>query len=212
MSNPCTRRSFLAAAAAAAPAFGAGRIPVGLELYSVRDRMKDDVPGTVRAVGKMGYQGVEFYGPYFDWTPEYAKEIRKVVDDSGMKCYSTHNGMRSVSPEGVDKAIELNKILGSQYVVVAGAGKVNGLDGWKRVAETLNKGNEKLKAAGMRSSAPGKGYRVLIGEGDAPWKKIFEAAEKTGGVEYYLIEQEGSDMSSMETAEKSLALYKRLRS
>ena len=32
--------------------------------------------------------------------------------------------------------------------------------------------------------------RVAFGEGDAPWKKIFEAVEKTGGVEYYLIEQE----------------------
>ena len=55
--------------------------PVGLELYSVRDEMKKDLLGTVRRVGQMGYEGVEFYSPYFDWTPEHAKEVRKVMDE-----------------------------------------------------------------------------------------------------------------------------------
>src|SRR5204862_6269877 len=56
----------------------------------------------------------------------------------------------------------------------------------------------------------GKGYKVLIGEGVAPWKKIFDAAEKTGGVEYYLLEQEGSAYPSMETAERCLKAYRRI--
>ena len=43
-------------------------IPVGLELYSVRDALKKDPEGTVRAVAQMGYQAVEFYAPYFEWT------------------------------------------------------------------------------------------------------------------------------------------------
>ena len=57
----------------------------------------------------------------------------------------------------------------------------------------------------------GNRYRVLFGEGDAPWKKIFKAAESVGGVEHYLIEQEGSRFSSMETAERCLATWKKLR-
>src|SRR5438445_13035370 len=56
-----------------------------------------------------------------------------------------------------------------------------------------------------------KGYRVLFGEGQAPWKQILDAAEKTGGVEYYLIEQEGSRFPELETAERRLALYKKMR-
>ena len=56
-----------------------------------------------------------------------------------------------------------------------------------------------------------RGYRVLFGEGDSPWKAIFDAAESVGGVEYYLIEQEGSRFSSFETAEKCLATYKQMR-
>jgi sugar phosphate isomerase/epimerase len=58
---------------------------------------------------------------------------------------------------------------------------------------------------------PDKGYRVLFGEGDAPWQKIFAAAEAKGGAEYYLMEQEGSRFSSLETAEKCLATYRKMR-
>lgn len=42
-------------------------IPVGLELYSVREELKGDPKATVRAVAGMGYHGVEFYAPYFEW-------------------------------------------------------------------------------------------------------------------------------------------------
>jgi len=41
-------------------------IPIGLELYSVRDALKQDLEGTVRSVAQLGYQCVEFYSPYFD--------------------------------------------------------------------------------------------------------------------------------------------------
>lgn len=51
---------------------------------------------------------------------------------------------------------------------------------------------------------------MLTGEGIAPWKKMFVAAEITGGVEYYLIEQEGSDYPEMETVQKCLALFRQL--
>ena len=49
-----------------------------------------------------------------------------------------------------------------------------------------------------------------MGEGVVPWKQVFDAAEKTGGAEFYLIEQEGSRYSEIETAEKCLAGYKKL--
>jgi sugar phosphate isomerase/epimerase len=56
-----------------------------------------------------------------------------------------------------------------------------------------------------------RGYRTLFGEGDCPWLKIFAAAEKVGGVEYYLIEQEGSRYPELETAQRCLESYKKLR-
>jgi sugar phosphate isomerase/epimerase len=58
---------------------------------------------------------------------------------------------------------------------------------------------------------PDKGYRVLFGEGVSPWTKIFAAAEAKGGIEYYLIEQEGSRFPELETAERCLANWKKLK-
>lgn len=276
-----SRRSFLtsmAAASAILPAVAQRKkIPVGLELYSVRQDLAKDLMGTVRTVAKMGYEVVEFYSPYYAWTAEYAGEVRKLLDDLGVRCLSTHNDARSFSPEGIDKAIELNKILGSKYIVMASPGSAVTTDDWKKVAERLNAGNEKMKSAGIRagyhnhqlefkalegtrpidviaentekgillqldvgtcvevgqdpvawieknpgrfncihckdwSPEPGKGYRVMFGDGAAPWKEIFEAAESTGGVEFYLIEQEGADITEFEAAEKCLANFRKLRS
>ena len=90
-----SRRSFLALSAAAPLAFASPApksIPIGLELFSVRNELAKDLPGTVQAVAKMGYQVVEFFSPYFGWTPDYAKEVRKIMDDAGVRCNSTHNG------------------------------------------------------------------------------------------------------------------------
>jgi sugar phosphate isomerase/epimerase len=274
--NPITRRELLAWAAAAPFASAASRgkrIPVGLELYSVRNEMQQDLMGTVRKVAKMGYQGVEFYAPYFDWSVGSAKEMRKLLDDLGIRCYSTHNGPKSFSAEGLPKATELNQILGSKFIVLASAGRVNGLDGWKKVADQLNEAAEKIRPQGLRTGyhnhqtefkpvdgkrpievlaantgkdvmlqldvgtclevgsdpvawinanpgrimsmhckewSPEKGYKAIFGEGAAPWKKIFQAAEKTGGIEYYLIEQEGSDYPPLETAERCLAGFRKI--
>ena len=90
-----SRRTFLALAAAspiASVATAARTVPIGIELYSVRDELGKDLMGTVRKVAGMGYQCVEFYSPYYDWTPEKAKEVRKLLDDLGVNCFSTHNG------------------------------------------------------------------------------------------------------------------------
>jgi sugar phosphate isomerase/epimerase len=77
----------------------------------------------------------------------------------------------------------------------------------------INQNPGRIRSIHCKDWSPdaGKGYKVLFGEGVAPWKQIFEAAEKTGGVEYYLIEQEGSAYPPLETAERCLATYKKMQ-
>src|SRR4051794_39492961 len=106
-----SRRSFLTVAATAPLMTAAPQskhVPVGLELYSVRDELAKDLPGTVTAVAKMGYEVVEFFSPYFTWTTEQAKSVRKLMDDLHIRCNSTHNGPASFNGDGIAKAIELN--------------------------------------------------------------------------------------------------------
>src|SRR6476660_5050260 len=102
-----SRRSFLALSAMlpwSLRAFAATSIPVGLELYSVRNALKDDPTGTVRTVAQMGYQVVEFYAPYFDWTDAQTKDMRKLLDDLGIRCLSTHNSSSCFTAENLKKA------------------------------------------------------------------------------------------------------------
>ncbi len=277
MRDPSSRRAFLALMGvgpiAAAAATG-NRVPIGLELYSVRDELKKDLTGTVQGVAKMGYECVEFYAPYFDWTPDYAKQVRKELDRLKIRCYSTHNDMKSFTPEGLDKAIQLNKILGARYVVLASPGTITDLDGWKRVAQTLNTANKTFERRGLHAGyhnhteewkavngqtpmqvladntdksimlqldvghcvaaggdpvawidshpgrirsvhlkdwSPEKQYQALFGEGIVNWKQIFTAAETKGGVEYYLIEYEGTEFPEMEAADRCLVAYRNMR-
>jgi len=254
---------------------GAKKHTIGLELYSVRGELSRDLPNTLKSVAQMGYEVVEFYSPYFKWTPAYAKEVRAQMDDLGLRCYSTHNGFESfTSGENMAHAIELNQILGARYVVLASApGSTSGVEGWKKLCAELTAAVEQLKAHGMSAGyhnhqaewakleggqriieviaantpkefalqldvgtceeagadpvawvkanpgrirmmhlkdwAPGeKGYRVLFGEGVTPWKELLAAAESVGGLEFFLIEQEGSRFPELETAKRCLDNWK----
>jgi sugar phosphate isomerase/epimerase len=137
------------AASAALQALQTRKIPIGLELYSVRGELMKDLSGTVTAVAKMGYQVVEFYSPYFSWTPDQAKDVRKLLDDLGIKCLSTHNGANAISDAQIQKAIDLNQTIGSKAIIVASAPNVKDVDGWKGFAATLTTAAEKLRSAGM---------------------------------------------------------------
>src|SRR6266853_5442942 len=111
---------------------------IGLELYSVRGELARDLPNTLKTVASFGYEVVEFYSPYFKWTPAYTKDVRAQMDDLGLRCYSTHNGFESFTPgENLAHAIELNQILGARYVVLASAPGAKGVEGWKKLCEQL---------------------------------------------------------------------------
>lgn len=293
-----SRREFLSFSAALLATSAAGRLaatdgldraaaakakhPIGLELYSVRTELARDLPMTLRRVAGMGYEVVEFYAPYFEWTVAHAKDVRRLLDDLGLRCYSTHNHIEAFTPgPGLAHAVELSQALGVRYLIMASPPKgTDGIEGWRRLSGQLSDAVEQLKPHGLvagyhnhqtewtrlgggarvmdilaantpadfvlqfdvgtclaaaadpiawikanpgriksvhlKDWAPGnaadeKGYRVLFGEGVAPWKEIVAAVESTGGVEYYLMEQEGSRFSEFDTAQRCLANWKAMR-
>jgi sugar phosphate isomerase/epimerase len=272
----------LAADVAPASVKPAKRFPIGIELYSVRGALAKDLPGTLREVAKIGYEVVEFYSPYYGWTIPHAKEVRSLMDDLGLRCYSTHNHLESFTPgEGMAKAIELNQVLGTRHLVLASVGRDDRTaDEWKKLCAELSaavaqllphgltagfhnhqtewkplaggqrvmdliaantpkefvlqfdvgtcmeagadpvawiKANPgRIKSLHLKDWAPGKheegkGYSVLFGEGVSPWAEIVAAAESVGGVEFYLLEQEGSRFGEFETAQRCLDSWKKFR-
>ncbi|MCB9385465.1 MAG: TIM barrel protein, partial [Bryobacterales bacterium] len=126
--------------------------PVGLELFSVREQLKEDLMGTIAAVADMGYTIVELYSPYFEWTDDYAKQVREHLDKLGVECRSLHSPGRAFEAENRARAITLNKILGSGTVVMASPGKkLDSADGWKQVAATLTQAQEQFAGEGLRA-------------------------------------------------------------
>src|SRR5881409_2649620 len=89
-------------------------IPVGLQLYSVRNECAKDLVGTVTAVAKMGYQGVEFAG----YHNRDAATLRKLLDDVGLKCCGTHIALETLLGDNLPKTIEFNDTLGNSFLIV----------------------------------------------------------------------------------------------
>jgi len=155
-----SRRTFMKASAAAAAAttvaarnLGAAplSLPIGLQLYSVRELLPKDFDGTLHQLAAEGYVEVEAAG-YFDRT---AAQFRQAMDQAGLRCISTHHPMHLLRPH-LDEYIEYAHALGLKYIVCPSAmrkdpaarGPLN-LEDWRWVAGEFNHIGEKIRAAGM---------------------------------------------------------------
>lgn len=100
------------------------KIPVGLQLYAVRGEFARAVPQTLKTVAELGYQGVEFWG--YSGTPNVyqqysAAELRKLLDENGLRCCGMHLDLKALAKENFDRTIENNQALGNEYLNVAAA-------------------------------------------------------------------------------------------
>jgi len=151
------------------------RIPIALQLYSVREDCARDLYGTLEKVAKMGYEGVEFAG-YYDRT---AEELRRMLEDLGLKAVGSHLRIDALRGDELKKTVEFNKVLGNKYLIVPSLPKEmrDSKSAWIETARLMNKISEKVKPEGMRV-----GYHNHIVEftpinGETPWEIFFGEAE-----------------------------------
>jgi sugar phosphate isomerase/epimerase len=224
------------------------KIPIGLHFYSVRHQCAKDLKGVLKAVGEMGYHGVEFAGYY----GKKDTDLRKMLDANGLVCCGTHTPLESLMGDTLKTTIEWNKTLGNKYLIVPGLPrartrnrkawldtaklfngirarasehrmrvgyhahggdfkKIDGQTGWDiffsnvkpEVIMQLDTGNciggggdpvavlKKFpgRATTIHLKEHGGAKQAVIGEGDVPWKEIFELCE-AGGTEWYIVEHE----------------------
>ena len=88
-------------------------LPIGLQLYSVKNEMAQDFEGTLKKVAEMGYEGVEFAG-LFDKTPA---EIKELLKKYSLKAVSAHVPLADMM-ENLDKVIADYKEIGCKFVVI----------------------------------------------------------------------------------------------
>lgn len=177
--NEMSRRAFGQMAGRAALLFGGAatasakrKIPVGLQLYSVRQLCAADFPGTVAGVAKLGYQGVEFAG-YYDRT---AATIRKMLDDNGLKCCGTHTALATLLGDELAKTIEFNKTIGNQYLIVPSLPpeRHSSPAAWLETAKLFNEIAAKAEAQGMRVGYHNHTFEFEKMDGQVPFD-IFAA-------------------------------------
>lgn len=157
-----SRRDFLKTSTVVAAAACAGAspllanplpMPIGLQLYSVRELLPKDFDGTLQQLAAAGYKEVEAAGYYKKTAPEW----KKAMDAAGLRCVSTHHSLADLNQK-LDELIEYGHTIGLQYMICSWAGvhrdpAAKGdltLDDWRYVADQFNTIGEKVKAAGMQ--------------------------------------------------------------
>jgi sugar phosphate isomerase/epimerase len=156
LSSAVTRREFLGAVGVAGAAVSLGvaplaqaapekKIPVGLQLYSLREECKTDLPGMLTAVSKIGYRGVEFAG----YHGRSAKELRKMLDDNGIVACGTHTPYDSIQGDKLKETIEFNHIIGNKFLIVPWMNETKSKQEWLDRARLFNDVAAKVRTSGM---------------------------------------------------------------
>lgn len=155
---------------------GKKRIPVGVQLYSVRTECEKNLPGTINAVAKMGYKGVEFAGYY----GRDAKTLRKLLDDVGLVCCGTHTGLSTLLDDELPKTIEFNQTIGNEFLIVPSLPEEyrKTREDWQKTAQLFNELSDKVKPFDMWVGYHNHGVEFQPVDGEIPWDIFFGRTKK----------------------------------
>jgi sugar phosphate isomerase/epimerase len=147
-----TRRGFLGGAAAGVTAYAlettafarAVTRPLGVQLYTVRAVIQNDLSGTLAAIRKIGYQTVETYVAEYKMS---ARDLRQAILNAGLTVPSAHFGY-----DDFESRLDYAKELGAEYVVCSSIPRTiaNSADGYKRGADQYNAWAAKAKSMGLK--------------------------------------------------------------
>jgi sugar phosphate isomerase/epimerase len=138
----------------------------GVQLYTVRESMAKDVPGTLRAIAGIGYKEVEFAG-YGDHSPQ---QVRGLLDDLGLQSPSSHVDAETMRDDPLT-LIEKAAAVGNDYVTVAWLNPDDRktLDDYKRWADTFNQAGEVCRQNGIRFAYHNHDFELLPIDGQLPY-------------------------------------------
>ena len=142
---------------------------IGVQLYTVRDLMKNDFEGTIGKVAQVGYKEVEFAG-YFGRTPQ---QVRAALDKNGLTAPSTHVQYDELD-EKFPKVIEDSKTIGLKYIVCPWIPEElrKSPDIWKQASEKFNKCGEQTKQAGIQFGYHNHWFEFLPVNGKLPYDQL----------------------------------------
>ncbi len=172
-----------------ATAFARGlKLPLGLQLYSVRDLLPKDFAGTLKSLGGLGFVEVESAG-YYDHS---AAEVKAALDVAGLKLVSAHYASDPLH-EKFDEILAFNHELGVKTLVCSSPGfkdpaRVKGmgwaernhamtLEDWRWNADQFNMFGEKVKSAGMNFGYHNHIAEFRVTDGIVPYDELLRLTD-----------------------------------
>lgn len=157
------------------------RIPIALQLYSVRGECTNDLPAALRAVADLGYEGVEpwgYSGETLDWLGFKPADLRGMLDDNGLACCGMHIATGALLGDNLARTVELNAALGNRFLIVAAdKPRMSTADSTLELAGILNEVAAKLKPQGMYTGYHAHGFDFEIIECMIAWDRLFSNTE-----------------------------------
>lgn len=147
------------------------KIPIGLQLYSLRKELAQEFEPVIRRVGKMGYQGVEFAG-YYGWDKK-PNDLRKLLDDSGLKCCGTHTALNTLLGDNLKRTAELHQTLGNKFLICPSL-SARDAAGWEEIAKRFNDISERAAEFGMLVGYHSHAPDFKRFDGKTAWEIFFD--------------------------------------
>lgn len=159
------------------------QIPVGLQLYSLRDAAEKDILATIASVGEMGYDGIEFAG-YFNHS---ASDIRNALDNAGLQCCGAHVPISDLTDENFEATIAFHKEIGCPYAILPWLPRewrdthANTLETCKKLTEL----DAKVRGAGLQTGFHAHDADMKpLDQGISAWYIIAENTPETFLLQY----------------------------
>ncbi len=119
------------------------RIPLGIQLYTVREQLKEDFRGTLRVLAEMGYRGVELGGDSGGMSPE---ELARFLESLGLEACGLHSSVKALQdPESAP--YEYAAAVGSRYVTTGLLAEVE--RDWAAAIENVARAGEVAREKGF---------------------------------------------------------------
>lgn len=125
----------------------AARIPIAVQLYSIRNHCAENFDAALEKVAAMGFEGVEFAG-YYGYAAKPA-ELRDRLKALKLKAAGTHVRMDALRGDALKATIDFHQTIGCKFLVVPMDAAMWDPEKSKVFAEELNKAAETLKPLGM---------------------------------------------------------------
>jgi sugar phosphate isomerase/epimerase len=140
--------SMLLAPATRARAAGWKPIPIGAQLWCVRTQLAKDVPGTLKALGAMGYQAVELENAFGKSGPEWKTHL----DAAHLKACGFHHTLAELQGDKLAASVEFNQAIGNRNLIIRSLAPAvyTSADLLKKTADEFNEVAGRLKAHKMR--------------------------------------------------------------